>query len=351
MIYFNTASCGLLSEASVKATNELYNAMLTESSTASERLRETGLPRIRETVASFLGAPASNVALIPNFSYALCSIVQAFKGFEKVMMFKHDYPSVLEPFRINKFDITWIDSADGFTIDIEEIKQKLVENQIQVLVISHVQWLSGFKIDIVELGSFCRANDILFIVDATQSLGAVRLRIDQMHVDVLISSNYKWMNAGFGTGVMYMSDSFLKKYPPVVGGFGSYGMFEGQFKYMPTVRSYEPGHPNFHGLLVLEAAINEKLAKGMDAIAAHNQKLTQLLLDNIGNTPILGPNTTTNRSSIVMLGDDSANLHKHLAANNILAIHRNGNIRISFHFYNTEEEVRKLIDCLKAFKG
>jgi cysteine desulfurase / selenocysteine lyase len=351
MIYFNTASCGLLSKESVSATNELYNAMLTESSTAAEALRETGIPRIRETVASFLAVPPANIAFIPNFSYALCCIVQAFKGFEKVMLFKDDYPSVLESFRINNFDITWIDSADGFSIDIEEVKQKLIAHKVQILVISQVQWLSGFKIDIVELGSFCRANDIIFIVDATQSLGAVRLRIDQMHVDVLISSNYKWMNAGFGTGVMYMSDSFLAKYPPVVGGFGSYGYDGRSMKYMPSVRSYEPGHPNFHGLLVLEAAVNEKLTRGMDAIAAHNQSLTQLLLDNIGDTPILGPATTGNRSSIVMLRDDSGSLHKHLTASNFLAIHRNGNIRLSFHFYNTEDEVNQLIDCLSAFKG
>lgn len=351
MIYFNTASCGLLSNESIQAGNVLYNAMLTESSTASESLRESGIPRIREAVASFLGSPVSNLAFIPNFSYALNSIVQALKGTEKVLLYKHDYPSVAEPFRINKFDITWIDSNDGFAIDIEELKQMLIDNKIELLVMSHVQWLSGFKLDITELGAFCRQHDIVFIVDATQSLGALQLRADRMHVDVLISSNYKWMNAGFGTGVMYMSDSFLAKYPPVVGGFGSYG-YDGQsMKYMPSVRSYEPGHPNFHGLLVLEAAVNEKMKMGMDAIGSHNQKLTQLLLDNIGDIAILGPVDTLHRSSIVMLRDDSGSLHKHLVSNGFLAIHRNGNIRLSFHFHNTKEEVRLLIESLNGYKG
>lgn len=351
MIYFNTASCGLLSEESIAQSNKLYHEMLTESSTAAEALRETGFPRIREGVARFMGAPVANLAFVPNFSYALNSLVQSLKGTEKVLLYKHDFPSVLEPFRINNFDITWIDSPDGFTIDTAELKRLLFANKIDLLVISHVQWLSGYTLDLEAIGSFCREHGITFIVDATQSLGALSIDVSRLPVDVLISSNYKWMNAGFGTGVMYASDEFLEKYPPVIGGYGSYVMTDGGMKLLPGIRCYEPGHTNFHGLLVLEAAVNKKLEMGIDAIQGHNRRLTKQLLDGLANTPILGPATLDNRCSIVMLKDESGNLHKHLLANNILAIRRDGYIRISFHMHNTQEEVALLIQHLKAHKG
>lgn len=350
-IYLNTASCGLLSKECLQSTYAFYEAMLTEASTAAEQLRDNGMQRMRETIASFMHAPADNIAFLPNFSYGLNALVQSLKGTEKLMLYRHDYPSLLEPFRINGFDITWIDAPDGFSIDIERMKNLLLQHKIDMLVISHVQWLSGYKLNIADIGSFCKEHNILFIVDATQSLGAVPIYIDKLHVDVLISSNYKWMNAGFGTGEMYMSDNFLQRYKPVIGGHNSYMMQDGEWKYVPSVRSYEPGHLNMHGLLVLEAAVNEKVKMDIEAIERHNTRLMQLLLDNIADTPILGPATMDNRSTIVMLKDESGKLHEHLQANGILAIRREGNIRVSFHYYNTEDEVRKLVDCLESYKA
>src|SRR5690606_29437753 len=119
---------------------------------------------------------------------------------------------------------------------------------------SHVQWLSGFKTDLQELSRFCREHDIWLIVDATQSLGAMPLNPVRLDIDVLISSNYKWMNAGFGSGVMYMCDDFFNEYTPKVGGNNSYTPVNGKMQYVPSVQSYEPGHPNMYGFSVLQAA-------------------------------------------------------------------------------------------------
>ena len=349
-IYLNTASCGLLDPQAVDATNVLYSKMLTCSSTAAEELRDKGLQRIRQTVAGFLQAPVNNIAFIPNFSYALNAIVQALKGTEKVMLYRNDYPSVLEPFRINHFDITWIEAGDGFDINIEELKASLLTNKIDVLAISHVQWMSGYKLNIKEVGSFCAANNIAFIVDATQSMGAISIRIDELDVDVLIASNYKWMNGGFGAGVMYMSDAFLKRYPPVIGGNASYAMVGDEWKYTPSLRSYEPGHLNLHGLLILEIATNKKLEAGIKAIEQHNMYLTQQLVKGIEETEfeLLGNTGMINRSSIVLI-KATVELQKYLSGNNIISIYRNGYVRISIHYHNTEADIEAILKSLKSY--
>jgi selenocysteine lyase/cysteine desulfurase len=350
-IYLNTASAGLLDEQTLHATNTLYQQMLTQTSTAVEHLRDHGLQRIRETVGKFIHAPAANIALIPNFSYALNAIVHALDGNERVMLYRNDYPSVYEPFRINGFDIKWIEHGDdGFTMNIAAMKALLLANNIDILAISHVQWMSGYTLDLKDIGEFCAANNIRFIVDATQSLGALPVYIDELKVDVLIASNYKWMNAGFGHGIMYMSDDFLKRYTPVVGGNASYGMYAGQWKYEPSIRSYEPGHLNFHGLLIAEAAINQKLEKGIEQIVAHNLRLTAQLVEGIGKLKfsLLGPATMDNRCSIVLLkaGED---LQKHLQQHNIIVIHRNGFVRISIHQHNTEADIAAILAALATF--
>jgi selenocysteine lyase/cysteine desulfurase len=350
--YLNTASCGLLSEASIKATNELYNAMLTNSSTAAEKVRFERIEGIRQTVAEFMKAPRNNLAFLPNFSFGINGIVHALKGTEKVLLYKNDYPSLLEPFKVNDFDITWIDSKDGFEINIEEIKAVLLKNKIDVLAMSHVQWLSGYKIDIIALGLFCKEHSITYIVDATQSLGAVNIAIEDMYVDVLIASNYKWMNAGFGTAVMYMSDRFLEKYTPVVAGFNSYIMKDGKMQYIPSIKSYEPGHTNMHGLLVLERAIKEKLSLGIDAIEKHNKKLIQLAIDSMSSgmrTRIIGRASADNRAFIVMCANEE--VHAYLTEHGIVVTKRDGTIRISMHFNNTEADIENLVKRLNAYTG
>lgn len=346
-IYLNTASCGLLSQESINSTYELYKGMQANASAAAEPLRDQGLQRIREMAATFMDAPINNVVFIPNFSYAFNAVVQSLRGDEKILLYNNDYPSLVEPFKVNKFDITGIDSKDGFSIDADELKRILLENKIDILAISHVQWMTGFKIDLDDIGAFCKKHNIIFIVDVTQSLGAIPIYINKLHVDVLIGSNYKWMNAGFGTGIMYISDAFISKYPPVISGSNAYNMAYGTYDPSPSPKCYEPGHLNMHGLLVLEEALKYKLDKGIEAIADHNQRLTQMLLDNIDPALVLGDATAANRSSIVIL-KDMGGLYDRLTEAGFVCIKRSTGIRIGFHFYNTEEEVQKLISCLSS---
>jgi selenocysteine lyase/cysteine desulfurase len=346
--YLNTAACGLIEEEVKAAGFDLYNAVSKSGSAAAEDWRFNKEAGIRKTIAGFIGAPATNVAMIPNFSWALNGLVQSLKGTEKVLLYKHDYPSVVEPFRINNFDITWVDAKDGFTLPVDEIETAVKNNKIDIVVLSHVQFSTGYKLDIVALGALCKEHSVLFIVDATQSIGAVPIDLSKQHADVLIASNYKWMNAGFGTGIMYISDSFLDKYPPVVGGHNSYQMVEDKMQYVPSALSYEPGHPNMLGHTIVAAAIEHKMKMGLDKIVAHNMQLTQLLIDNIGHlsTQLIGPLNIDNRTSIVILKDENG-ISEKIKKHNIIVTNRNNTVRISMHYYNTEADVMRLVDALR----
>lgn len=351
-VYLNTASCGLLDAQTLEDTTTLYNAMISNSSGAVEALRDHGLQRIRHTTADFLNAPPGNIAFIPNFSYGLNAIVQALKGTERVMLYRNDYPSVLEPFRINKFDISWIEAGNGFDIDIEDLKIALLTHKIEILAISHVQWMSGYKLDLHDVGEFCARHNIVFIVDATQSLGAMPIFPRELKIDVLLASNYKWMNAGFGTGIMYMNDAFLQRYPPVIGGNNSYVIVGNEWEYTPSVKCYEPGHLNFHGLLILEAAINKKMKIGISNIWEQNMQLTNKLANGLkaAGFTLLGSVEMTNRSSIVLIKakDD---LQQYLQENNIVVIYRNGFIRISIHYHNTENDIQNILNVMANYNG
>lgn len=348
-IYLNTAACGLVSPATTAAANAMYAEFETNSSVRSEYWRFNEEGRIRETIARFLNVPAKNIAMVPNFSWAMNGIVQSLKGSERVLLYKYDYPSFIEPFRINNFDITWVDALDGFHIDTDFIKDCIAGRKVDIVALSHVQWGSGYKLDLQEIGNLCREYGVFFIVDATQSIGANKIDLSALHIDVFAASNYKWMNAGFGTGELYIADRFLDEYAPVVGGHNSYKMVADVWKYVPSVQSYEPGHPNMYGLTVLEAAINHKTDIGLATIEMHNSSLCRVFLDSIQELPIsiLGDYTTAKRSSIVLLKDENG-LGEYIKEHNIVVTHRNGMLRVSMHYYNTEANVQALVSCLRS---
>lgn len=346
--YLNTSATGLLPQEFTTQANELYKNLSTSSSTYAEQWRGDFEPKLREKVAEFLNTKAEQIALLPNFSWGITGIVHSLKGTERVLLYKKDYPSLIDPFKTNGFDIIWVEDADGFAIDITTIKQKVTSKEVDVVAISHVQWLSGYKLDLKEIGDICKENGVLLIVDATQSMGAIQIDLTELNVDVFITSNYKWMNAGFGTGIMYVAKSFLEKYTPAVAGFNSYTMSDGKFNYIPSARSFEPGHPNMYGLTILYAAITHKLEYRVENIEAHNNKLTQLFIHEAANSnaALIGPASLENRSSIVFLKDEH-NLWAKLQDAGIVASQRGGNIRFGLHYYNTEADVMKLIGCLK----
>jgi len=342
-IYLNTASCGLLSPESVKATQQLYDGMITNASAAVEPIRDSGIERIRTLVADFIDAPSKQIAFIPNFSWGLNAIVQSLRGNERVLMYQHDYPSLTAPFKTKAFELSWIADTDGFEINESALKQKLLEEKIEILAISHVQWLSGFQIDVASIGSFCREHNIVFLLDATQSLGAIPLFPERQSIDVLISSNYKWMNAGFGMGIMYVSENFSEKYPAVVGGSKGESNI-----YSPATREFEPGHLNMHALLLLEKALEYKLNTGIETIEAHNHRQVKMLLESLPAALILGGSTLQGRSPIIVLKDPGT-LYEHLTNQGVVAIKRGTNIRIGVHFYNTEEEINHFLSIVRAF--
>jgi cysteine desulfurase / selenocysteine lyase len=348
--YLNTAGCGLIAPEALAAGNRLYEAFTTNSSSASEDWRFNEEQRTRELMAAFIGAHANNVALVPNFSWALNAVVQSLKGTERVLLYKGDYPSLLEPFRINNFAITWVDAPDAFHIDMDAVRSAIVNHTVDIVAISHVQWNSAYRTDLKEIGDLCREYGVIFIVDATQSLGALAIDLSQLSVDVLISSHYKWMNAGFGNGTLYIADAFMQQYPPVVGGHNSYHMVADKWMYVPSIKSYEPGSPNMYGFSILAAEIERKNKMGLAFIEAHNRQLTALFLKAIADLKltVIGDLNTTHRASFVLLRDDNG-LGAYLKDNGFVVTVRNGLVRISFHYYNTADEVIKLVGSLTAF--
>lgn len=352
IIYFNTAGSGLLSKASIEAAGAFQQATQFDSSKVFLQWLLETLPEFRKKTAKLLGASENEVAFVPNFSYGLLPVIDSLKRhLHKVLLYKEDYPSLNMPFELSGFEVSYVESPDGYHIPLDEIKNAIDKNKPEIVAISEVQFLSGFRTDISALGKYCKEKDIVFIVDGTQSTGAINHHFSEMNVDVMISSSYKWLNGGFGSAILCIKEDFLKKFPPVFAGYGSMKMSPDHWEYEPSIKSFEPGHMNASGLLQLEKAIDEKLEIGLDKIEQHNQTLIKKLLDGLTPLPykIKGCKKLEERLSIVCFEADET-LYNYLTGKGFAFTWRKGMIRVAPHFYNTEEEIEELIQALKDYQ-
>lgn len=351
IVYLNTAACGLIPGSVLQAGVDLYKGFENHSSAASERWRDFEKKPARASVAGFVCVPEKNIALVPNFSTAMNMVVQSLRGDEKILLYKKDYPSLYIPFVLNEFDITWIEAKDEFFLDMDQIESVIKTKKIDIVAISHVQYQSGFKTDLQTLGAICRQNNALLVADGTQSLGGINIDLSRLQPDVFIASSYKWMNGGFGTGIMYMSDVFLERYPPKVSGANSdtFTIYDNGYDHHPQMTDYEPGNINQFGFAILSKSIEEKNKAGMDNIESHNLQLTQQLLGGLAALPVqvIGDYTTINRSSIVCIREKGG-LHALLRERNIITTLRNGLIRISIHYHNTAEDIKAILEAIRS---
>lgn len=351
MIYLNTAATGIVSKDILQAGEDFLKQLSINSSQAAEHWRGKLMYNIRQDIAHFMGIQTENLAFIPNFSLGWSAVLMSLPKDASFLIYRQDYPSLLDPILSNGFQHYWIEGEDDFQISFEEIENQLKHQRPSFMVISHVQWLSGFKIDLEKLGLLCKKYDTDLIIDGTQSLGAFDLRLESLPIDVFIASNYKWMNAGFGTGLLYMTDHFFKKYPPILRGYNSYAFKNNQMIYESSLRDMEPGHLNMSGLLMLQKAVEEKMKIGLEKIEAHNYALSRYFLERLQSIsfPIVGPYQMDNRSSILFLKDHDG-WGNYLKDQSIALTLRNGNIRISFHYYNTKEEADQVLEIIKNRK-
>lgn len=343
-IYLNTAASGLLSEEVLEFRQDHDLDFLISGSTFKDR-QEKLLSQTREAVGRLFHLAPKRVALTPNFSYGFNTLMEGVDTSRKVLLLKSDYPS-----------INWAVESRDFETCYAEIDENLEENilkavklyQPDILAFSLVQYISGIKIELDFLKELKKKfPELLLFADGTQYCGTEKFNFDASAIDVLGASCYKWLNAGYGNAFFLFKDSVVGKVAPKSLGFNSL-----QGKYKPQEGSligrFEPGHQDtlsFGSLLTairgIEKTGTKQIEENIKFLTAHAKKAfeEQDLLE-------ISVSKRENHSSIFNIKGNQM-LFEHLKRNNIICSQRGAGIRISFHFFNTLEDLSFLMKVLK----
>ncbi|MFT7611515.1 MAG: cysteine desulfurase/selenocysteine lyase [Parvicellaceae bacterium] len=345
LIYVNTPAAGIITKEGKELLDQFHVGQLSNPEKAYADLEQTGYYETKDLVSTFLGAPKNEIAFIPNFSFGLSGIIASIlPTHNSVLLYEGDYPSVNLPFELNKFDISYIPSVEFST---EIILSALSTTKAKVLSISHVQYMTGYMIDAEVIGQKCKELGILFILDCTQSMGVFNYDFSSLTVDVIIGSNYKWMNGGYGSGTMCCKQEFITKFSPVFGGRNSFRMINDEFLFKRDIHCYEPGHLPFHNLLLLNGALKVKLEIGKASIEAHSKNLVGQFIKHLDHDKynLIGASNIEARVGIISIQNQKG-LVEYLAANQVIAVERGEYLRFGFHYHNSESEIKSICELL-----
>tara|TARA_R110002051_G_scaffold212227_1_gene277418 strand:- start:1558 stop:2643 length:1086 start_codon:yes stop_codon:yes gene_type:complete len=347
-VYANTAASGLLYDDLLDWRQEHDLDFLIEGSIMKAKSLKM-LGNTRKTVGQFFGCDPSNVALIPNFSIGINFLLEGLPKEHKVLLIDGDYPSLNWPFENRGYDITKIPLDEHLEVAIlEAVKTK----GISVLALSLVQWLNGIKVDLDFIKTLKKNfPELIIIADGTQYCGTESFHFEESGIDVLGASGYKWLLAGYGNGFMLFKDGIKKAFSPKAVGFNSANIDLTAKDAVSFNKHFEPGHLDTLNFGSLKFSLDFLSKIGIDNITSHLKSLSELAKKEFTALGLL-EDAVINRSSHSTIfnikGGDK--LFQKLTENDVLCAQRGGGIRLSFHFYNTEKDIQKIVKLLKSMK-
>lgn len=317
----------------------------------------------RKLAARLLHCQPQEVAFVGPTSLALSLVASGlkFRRNENILVYFDDYPSNVYPWLAladKGVEVRLLNTRGLGLIRPKDVLGQVDENtRLVALASSH--FISGHRIDLDAIGAGLRQRRILFCVDAIQTLGAFPTTVE--NVDLLAADAHKWLLGPCGAGVLYVRSAVQDYVTPTVYGWHNVQcpdyVAQERIAFQRDARRYEAGTHNLLGTVGLMAAMEMVLELGVENIARELWRKRLLLVPALqakGFTVLNAEATPETASGIISFhqpGKDFDALHQKLLQANIvtsLRTDRSGRkyIRLSPHFYNTDEELHRMLDVL-----
>ena len=316
----------------------------------------------KERFARLIGAPGDLIAFVKatseGLSYAAGGLT--WKEGDNLVTNSRQFPSNLYPWMALEkkgVEVRMVEPEAG-RVDPAKLFEA-ADSRTRLLTISSVEFVTGFRHDLEKIGRFCREKDVLFVVDAIQSLGLIPLNVMECNIDVMAAGGHKWLLGSEGIGGLYVSARAMDRLDPIE--FGWYCVrncfdFETlDFTLDTTARRYEPSIPSILLAGILSESIALLLEHGVDRVYERVAGLVDYLAGKIDPSwQVLTPMGEAERSGIFTFkvpGIDGAELYRKLHEKKIVVSPRGGGIRVSPHFYNNFDDIDVLMEGVKESIG
>jgi cysteine desulfurase / selenocysteine lyase len=312
--------------------------------------------RVRQLVASMLGAKADDIAFTRNTSDGLCAVASGitWKAGDNIVTFANEFPANFYPWRRLRDDLgvelRRCPERNG-RIDVDELCG-LIDERTKLVTVSAVQYSSGYRIDLERIGKAARAWDTLLVVDIIQAFGVFPLDLPAQYVDIAAGAGYKWLCAPEGSGIFYISERARNRVKPVSHGWTGveqpWDFQSREQRFVSNSIAWETGMGGSALLYGLEQSLRLLYETGIEKIATYLAELTDFLCEIIpgGRYEIVSSRASHEKSQIVSIrprnGASCESVIEHLKRENVVVSARDGCIRVAPHFFNNYNDIERL---------
>jgi selenocysteine lyase/cysteine desulfurase len=318
----------------------------------------------RKLAAQLLNCQPDEVAFVGPTSLALSFLASGLKlrRGDNLLIYFEDYPSNVYPWMAlaeQGVEVRLMNTRGLGVIRPKDVMGQVDENT-RLVALASCHFISGYRVDFPAIGKYLRERNILFCLDAIQTLGAFPTTVE--HVDLLAADAHKWLLGPCGAGVMYVRGPVQGRINPPIYGWHNVRcpnfVAQEQIAFRTGSQKYEAGTHNLLGLVGLVTAMGLIVELGVENIARELLRKRAWLVPALqakGCTVLLGEAPAEARSGIISFsrpGADLGALHQELLEAGVitsLRVDRTGQqyIRLSPHFYNTDTELERVLELLK----
>lgn len=353
--YLNSCSLGALSNQAEARLGEFLALWHTHGASAWYEHWMGRLHGLRGQVGAFLGVGSHEIALSPSTSVALASMAESVDWAKrpKVVMGALDFPTLGYQFAARpEVELVVLPSDDGVGIDPARFAEA-VDERTAFLATSHVYFTTGYAQDLPALAEIARRAGALSLIDGYQGAGQIPVDVKAAGIDIYTTGPLKWLLGGPGLAYLYVREELIPTLTPrLTSWFAMDRMFDFDLEdltFRADARRFEMGTPALATVHMAQGGQDIIDAVGIGRIEATNRMLTDRLIEGLqaaGFSLTMTADAARRTALLMVQHPRPAEMVAQLAEEGIIVDHRPGHVRVSPHFYNTEDEVDRFIRAM-----
>jgi selenocysteine lyase/cysteine desulfurase len=352
-IYLNSCSQGPLSDA-VQAGLENFISSWHEQGSPWE-LWVNRYEEARTAFAQLINASPDEVAIVTSASAGINSIASAlsFQERKKVVMGEFEFPTMGHIWlaqRARGAEVKFV-GAEGNCIPAVNY-EKMVDRHTLLVPLTHVCFKNGFRSEVNAITQIAHRSGALVMLDDYQDCGTRSIDVKGMGLDFFVTGTLKYLLGPPGLAFMYVRKELISSLVPTLTGWfaqtNPFAYDPQTIDLSPSARRFESGTPSVPNVYGAVPGFELLREIGMENVASHIKSLAQSLLHSAVDLGIRAKTPADSAGPLVVLpSKDSTLLVQKLEENGIVASNRYDGLRISFHVYNTMEDVKAVVEVLK----
>ena len=315
------------------------------------------LERVRSQFAALVGAAPDEIAVSTSVSAAVSALASAldFSGERnKIVVDDFAFPAVAQVWHAQEQRGAVVEhvAATGNIIPLSH-SAAAIDERTAVVSLSHICYFNGARQDVAAIVEMAHRHGALVLLDAYQSLGTLPIDVKELGVDFLVGGALKYLLGSSGLAWLYAAQDHLPSLVPATSGWFAqadiFAMDIHRNTPSPTARRFEAGTPPVPNLYAAEAGLDLVLQSDVAAIARRIGMLTATIERRATEAGYAIATPAEHGALVCLRCIDAPALVHALEAENIVTSHRAGNLRISPHAYNNEEDIERLFTALSKY--